>query len=294
MLTDDYRVKLEAFEGPLDLLLFLIRKSEVEVTDIPVSVIADQYMDFLRHIDRIDIDAAGEFLVMAATLMEIKSRMLAARPAAEGAQDGPAPEAEEDPRAELVRQLLAYKQFRDAADALDRRRDEWERRFPTGAAAIDRESLQQAIEQQLEGVELEDVGVFDLAEAFRRICESVNFDRLGEHQVTYDDTPIELHAQDILDRLKRDAGAGGGALAFTAVFTGRSRSEMIGLFLAVLDLVRRRALLVEQEAITGDIMLRARPEADDELPEVSAAGGVGASEEPGTGEEGEAREAERG
>lgn len=268
MLTDDYRVKLEAFEGPLDLLLFLIRKSEVEVTDIPVATVAHQYMEFLKQIDRIDIDVAGEFLVMAATLMEIKSRMLAFN--AQGgtaAQAQPGSDAEgeaTDPRAELVRQLLAYKQYRDAADVLERRRGDWERRFPTGAAAMDRGSLQEAIEQQLDGIELEDVGVFDLAEAFQRICESVNFERLGDHQITYDDTPIELHAEDILDRLKREMASGSemGGLALTQVFTGRSRSEMIGLFLAVLELVRRRAVIVEQESVSAEIILKARPETD--------------------------------
>lgn len=270
MLTDDYRVKLEAFEGPLDLLLFLIRKSEVEVADIPVARIADQYMAFLKQIDRIDIDAAGEFLVMAATLMEVKSRLLAARPeSAEAAAAGDS-EPSEDPRAELVRQLLAYKQYRDAADTLERRRGEWERKFPTGAAAIDRETLQGAIEQQLDGVELEEVGVFDLAEAFRRICETVNFDRLGDHQVTYDDTPIELHAEDILDRLRREAElaagaeAGAGGIGLTSIFTGRTRSEMIGLFLAVLELVRRRAIIVEQDNPSAEITVRARPEQADD------------------------------
>lgn len=260
MLTDDYRVKLEAFEGPLDLLLFLVRKSEVEVADIPVARIADQYMAFLKQIDRVDIDAAGEFLVMAATLMEIKSRLLAQarEPAASDAAGDSGPV--EDPRAELVRQLLAYKQYRDAADQLERRRGEWERRFPAAGAAIDRVTLREAIEQQLEGVELEDVGVFDLAEAFRRICESVNFDRLGDHQVTYDDTPIELHAEDILDRLRRDEAAARAGMPLTAVFTGRTRSEMIGLFLAVLELVRRRAIVVEQETPSAEITLRARPE----------------------------------
>jgi len=231
-----------------------------------VARIADQYMDFLRQIERIDIDAAGEFLVMAATLMEIKSRMLAFRP--DGAQPSPAGEQEPDgdPRADLVRQLLAYKQYRDAADTLEQRKEEWARRFPSGAAAIDRETLQSAIEQQLDGVELEEVGVFELAEAFRRICETVNFDRLGDHQVTYDDTPIELHAEDILDRLRREP-EGAGGLSLTAVFAGRTRSEMIGLFLAVLELVRRRAIIVEQESPSGEISLRARPEQAGDSPE---------------------------
>src|SRR5688572_5197395 len=131
MLTDDYRVRLETFEGPLDLLLFLIRKNEVEIHDIPVASITEQYLAFLKELGvttRIDIDVAGEFLVMAATLMELKSRMLMPRPAG-AADEGPGPEGRatkegQDPRAELVRQLLEYKKYRDAADHLEWRAED--------------------------------------------------------------------------------------------------------------------------------------------------------------------------
>ncbi|MFM9996014.1 MAG: segregation and condensation protein A, partial [Phycisphaerales bacterium] len=112
-MTVDYRVRLEAFQGPLDLLLFLIRRAEVDVTDIPISTIADQYLEHLAAIERIDIDLAGEFLVMAATLMEIKSRSLLPQEAAAEGDDEP------DPRRELVKQLLEYRKFKDAAAALE-------------------------------------------------------------------------------------------------------------------------------------------------------------------------------
>jgi segregation and condensation protein A len=263
-LTIDYRVHLDAFEGPLDLLLYLIRRAEVDITDIPIAQITEQYLDYLKQIETIDIELAGEFLVTAATLMEIKSRMLApVKPGAEAGEAMPGAEKPgDDPRAELVKQLLAYKQFRDAATALEARKQEWEQRFAAGKAGIDSESLREVIAAQAEDLELEDLHLNDLVEAFAQIAASVNFERLGEHQVTYDDTPIELHAEDIVDRLRRESEAGRGAVALPALFVGRKKGEMIGLFLATLELVRRRAVRVRQEE-TGVIVLELRgPEAE--------------------------------
>jgi segregation and condensation protein A len=273
--TIDYRVHLDAFEGPLDLLLYLIRRAEVDITDIPIAQVTDQYLEYLKQIETIDIELAGEFLVTAATLMEIKSRMLApARPAAaaEGSEpQAPTSGAGEDPRAELVRQLLAYKQYRDAASALEARKHEWERRFPAGRAGFDNQQLREIAMAQAEDLDLEDLSLMDLAEAFAQIASSVNFERLGDHQVTYDDTPIELHAEDILDRLKTQAGSGRGPIALPSLFVGRRKHEMIGLFLATLELVRRRAVRVRQEE-TGVIVLELRPtepEGEQPPPEVA-------------------------
>jgi segregation and condensation protein A len=268
VLTDDYRVRLESFEGPLDLLLFLIRKSEVDIHDIPVAGITEQYLAFLKELgssSRIDIDTAGEFLVMAATLMELKSRMLmpAARAGlAEGAEPG---KPTEDPRAELVRQLIEYKKYRDAADSLEHRAEDWRRRFPTSPAGIDRDALHAALESAAkEDLELEDLDLLDLAEAFQRIAESVNFERLGDHQVKYDDTPIELHAADIVSRLQAEAQA--PELELGLMLRGRTRSEMVGLFLALLELVRNRRVGVRQDKVDGGIYLRMRPEEDQQTP----------------------------
>lgn len=276
-MTVDYRVRLEAFQGPLDLLLFLIRRAEVDVTDIPVAVIADQYLEHLAAIERIDIDLAGEFLVMAATLMEIKSRMLAPPSAdLEGErEDGePAFRAEGrstlDPRADLVRQLLEYKRFRDAADALDSRRLEWTRRFPARRAGIDDAALRAAVEAQADETDLEDLDLMDLVRAHARIVTVVNLDRLGEHTVVYDDTPIELHAEDIVDRLRRDDPELRG-IELTVIFSGRTRSQMIGLFMAVLELVRNRRVAVSQEAGTaGAIRIALRDDGDTPRPGVAS------------------------
>ena len=269
----DYLVHLDSFEGPLDLLLFLIRRAEVDITDIPISTIADQYMAYLTGIERIDIDLAGEFLVMAATLMEIKSRMLAPARPADHTEPGvyePSAQAEEskaaDPRAELVQQLLAYKKFRDAAAALEDRKFDWERRFPAGHAGVDDEKLRDALAAHQDDLDLEDVSLVDLVEAFTKIVATVNFDRLGEHTVTYDDTPIELHAEDLLDRLKNETTPEAPTMPLAAIFTGRRRGEMIGLFLAMLELVRRRAVTVSQDSPGGEIVIGLR--AQEDAPEV--------------------------
>jgi segregation and condensation protein A len=268
-MMDEHHVCLDAFEGPLDLLLFLIRKNEVDIHDIPVAAITDQYLKELETLTapgsmaRIDIDLAGEFLVMAATLMEIKSRLLSPKPASTRAIDG-SDARDEDPRAELVRQLLVYKQFRDAADALERRALDWSRRYPAGPALAEHQSLHEAMEVLAEGdEELDEIQIIDLVEAFRRIAETVNFERLGEHQVTYDDVPVELHAEDIVDRLRRhargerlDDTGEGEEMEFKVIFTGRTRSEMVGLFLALLQLVRQQRVAFRPDPERNRLLLR--------------------------------------
>jgi len=244
--TTEYRVHLEAFEGPLDLLLYLIKRAEVDIRDIPIGTIADQYVEYLKGVDRIDIELAGEFLLMAASLMEIKSRMLAPRP--EGAEGvaGDQVAAAIDPRAGLVRQLLEYKAARDAADALEARRSEWERRFPARAIGVEDERLGEAI-AGAEDLELDDLNLVDLVNAFNRIMETVNFDRLGDHEIKYDDTPIELHAEDLVDQLKRRLveSPERPGMTLVEIFKGRTRSEAIGLFLAVLELVKNQRAVVK-------------------------------------------------
>ncbi len=277
-MATEYRVQLDAFEGPLDLLLYLIRRAEVEIIDIPISELTDQFLSYLGDLDRedlrIDIDTAGEFLVMAATLMEIKSRMIAraSEPEAERSENEADLTAEldpADPRAELVRQLLEYKKYRDMADGLDARRSWWSKRFPASPAGVDDEQLDAAL-HDLDQVDLEDVEVVDLVEAFARIIGSVDMARLGEHEVVADETPIELHAADIVERLEQartaDGGASGGGRPMTLrmILTGRTRPEMIGLFLALLDLIRQQRVSVRQEDEAGEIILEAREE--DEAP----------------------------
>ncbi|MBY0312793.1 MAG: segregation/condensation protein A [Phycisphaerales bacterium] len=272
----EYTVRLDAFEGPLDLLLFLIRRAEVEVTDIPIAQVTEQYLKYIGQLTsdpaatgRIDIERAGEFLVMAATLMEIKSRMLtppaastAASTDSESDPDATSAKAPADPRAELIKQLLEYKRFRDASMALDQSKRRWEDMFPAGRALAPRAEQAAdalaAIDPDIAvKVDLDDIELIDLVEAFARVIETVDLSRVGEHRVVMDDTPVELHAEDIVDRLSRlrtdalasglDPGTAAGEMEFVKVFDGRSRSEAIGLFLAILELVKQQRVLVRQE-----------------------------------------------
>ncbi len=247
----DYKVELDVYNGPLELLLYLIRKEEVDIHDIPIARITEQYLAHVETIRQIDINLTGEFLVMAATLMEIKSRMLNPLP-----PDEPSPLACDtvedggDPRRQLVRQLLEYKQFKDAANDLQRRAAVERRRFARAAPPGARMTL-----------DLQDVNLFALIDAFNAIMASVGHSAFGQN-IVFDDTPIGLYQADILDRLQRD-----GPLTLQAIFVGRtSRGEMIGLFLAMLELIRFKKLRVEQSEPFGEILLRFHPDAPGEPP----------------------------
>ena len=259
-LEDDYTVRLGTFEGPLDLLLYLIRRAEVDIHDIPIVEITDQYLDAIADIDAeasLDIDAAGEFLVMAATLVELKSRTLA--PKRVGAEEEGAAEGteESDPRHDLVRQLLAYQRYRSAAGELDDRREEFAHRWPV-RIRVGEAASEEAEDAEPPTLELDDVHAGDLFAAFERIMAAIDPTRLGEHAVEYDDTPIGLHQEDLVDRLKRTDS---GRISLREAFEGRSRGAMIGLFLAVLELARQHRIRFHQEA-AGEIELELRPEED--------------------------------
>jgi segregation and condensation protein A len=281
MVSREYTVRLESFEGPLDLLLFLIRRAEVDIHDIPIAEITEQYLGYLDQLTtgahpparRLDIEQAGEFLVMAATLMEIKSRMLSPRAAsasdqAEGETDASPREAAVDPRTELVRQLLEYKRYRDATDRLEEWRSEWDHRYPSARVVIGRPSAEElaaaaaseAGQAEEERVDVDDLQLIDLVEAFARIVESVDFNRVGEHRVVVDDTPVEVHGDRIVQKLRDVIGAGvsreEACIEFRSLFVQRTRPEMIGIFLAILELVKQQRVLVQQDAISSQIVLK--------------------------------------
>jgi segregation and condensation protein A len=236
--SPDIRVELDAFNGPLDLLLYLIRRDEVDIFDIPVAKITDRYLEHVRQLRDLDLDAAGEFLVMAATLIELKSAMLLPQePVPASSLLGPTT----DPRAALVQQLLDYKRFRDAAALLEIQQSSHARRFVRVPVLPD-------AGDEPPPLDLDEVQIWDLLEAFGSLMAQVSV-RPRYHEVVDDDTPIDLHAADVEDRVRRDK-----RVRMVDLFAGRSsRGEMIGVFLAILELIREKRVLAvvdEQQQVS--------------------------------------------
>lgn len=231
----DYHVKLDIYNGPLDLLLYLIRRNEVEIRDIPIARIAEQYLQYVELIKQLDIDLAGDFLVMAATLMEIKSALLLPREQAGEMEEDDLG----DPRLELVRQLLEYKKFKDAAGELSDLASAQSGRY--GRPLTDLDRIRTDL-QRVQELDLESLQIWDLFDAFNRLMQATLAGQRG-HEIYLDDTPIDLYEADILDRAQREA-----PITFEAVFEGRrSRLELVGLFLALLELIRLKLVRIEQE-----------------------------------------------
>lgn len=252
----DYRVQLDVFNGPLDLLLFLIKRDELDIYDIPIARITDSYIQYVRHLKEmskehgLDINVAGDFMVMAATLMEIKSAtLLPKQEVVSKDPNGASLEQLTDPRYELVKQLLEYKKLKDQSTLLERQRAEHEARFPRIAVLPDFDT------NEPPPLDMDEVQVWDLLDAFSKVMRDIGFRRPKFHEVEYDETPIELHAADIEDRLKREK-----KLSLRALLVGRtSRSDMIGVFLALLELIREKKILAHQNEVGDDIEIEDAP-----------------------------------
>jgi segregation and condensation protein A len=240
----DYRVNLDIFAGPLDLLLYLVRKEEVDIYDIPIARITDQYIRYIELLKSLDIDLAGDFLVMAATLMQIKSAMLLPKAQPDQFEDDDL----SDPRRELIRQLLEYKKFKDAANLLNAAADDQKERFGRPGTII--EQLKPDAETELD---IEQVSIWDLLEAFDLVCKATG--NVRDISRIQDDTPIDLYQIEILHRLQTE-----GPMTFERIFeSAGNRVVMIGLFLALLELIREKLIWAEQSA-NSSIYLRALTE----------------------------------
>jgi len=229
------------FAGPMDLLLYLVRKEEVDIYDIPIAKVTEQYIHYVEMLKSMDIDLAGDFLVMAATLMEIKSAMLLPKVSPEQLK------AEDiiDPRAELIRQLLEYKKFKDAANLLEATADRHGERFSRPDSIVDK--LKPIAEQEFD---MDQVSIWDLLDAFDSIMKATS--GLADISHIKDDTPIDLYQIEILHRLQSE-----GPMSFERIFEDKTNQlAMIGLFLALLELIRDSLIWAEQAESTGAIFLR--------------------------------------
>jgi segregation and condensation protein A len=231
-----YEIKLDIFEGPLDLLLYLIRKNEIDIYDIPIALITRQYLDYIEMLHSLNLDLAGEFLVLAATLLHIKSRLLLP------VEEDPSTQDEEDPRAELVRQLLDYQAFKEAALELDRRpvleRDVFTRRYPA-AGPNDPEDP---------GVFVE-MDVFDLVKAFQQML--TRLDKADMIEIEAEEMSLADRINEIMDRLMECKH-----LTFTELIGVRTdRRWILFTFLALLELMKLRMIKAYQSESYGAIRL---------------------------------------
>ncbi len=258
----EYRINLEIYNGPLDLLLYLIRRNEVEIEDIPIAAITEQFLQYVELIKNLNLEQAGDFLVMAATLMEVKSAMLLPREQQEtGEEDDPT-----DPRLELVRQLLEYKKYKDLAGELSESAIQQAHRITRPLVDLYRLKEQLKSEQELD---MESLQIWDLFDAFNHLMKSTLAGKRS-HEVIHDETPIDIYETEILYRAQKEK-----PLTFHAVFEHcKHRIEMVGMFLAMLELIRMKLIRIEQEATFSPIYIFPLTEEEAELAVAHALSGT--------------------
>jgi len=232
----DFRVDLSTFRGPLDLLLYLVRKHEVEIVDIPIAKVTGQFLDYLAVLEQLDVNAVGDFLAVASTLIEIKSQQVL--PRADEVQDEI-----DDPRRELVQRLLEYKKYRDAASMLEERSRNWQLHYARRANDLpprERDPTNEPIHE---------VELWDLVSAFGRMMRDTESTKPSN--IVYDDTPIHVYMGQIHAKLLDQ-----GRLAFRDLFdSSMHRSTLVGIFLAVLELVNHHQVRIEQNDLFGEIWI---------------------------------------
>ena len=239
-MTNEYKVKLEVFEGPLDLLLYLIKRDEVDIYDISIERITTQYLEYLETFRMLDLEIAGEFVVMAANLIYIKSRNLLPVH-----QQPPEEEGEEDdPRWDLIRQLIEYKKFKDAAFQLRQReliQESLIARIPEKPEFKDADSLLKS-----------EVGIFDLINAFQKVLRKIEARREDLREIFEENFTVS----DKLDVILRVAQTG-RSIAFSDLFAfAASRTEIVVTFLALLELIRMKQIRVAQDGPFAEIEIR--------------------------------------
>ena len=234
-----FLANLPFYHGPMDLLLYLVRKHEMDILDIPIARVLEQYLDYLAVLSQIKVNDIGDFLVLASTLIEMKS--FRALPGDE------ADEIEiETPKQELVKQLLKYKQYCDAARTLQRRSESWQLRFPRLSDDLPRRS------RNLSDEPIQEIELWDLVQAFGRVLRECT--PAAEQKIVYDDTPVATYMTRIHQRLRVEK-----RVAFRQLFLpGQHKSTLIGIFLASLELVRHEFANVYQDINFGEIELAFR------------------------------------
>ncbi len=234
----DYRVQLDSFSGPMDLLLYLVRRNEVDIVRLPIAKITNQFLEFLEVLQLLDLDLIGDFVVLASSLIEIKSRQVLPRAEEETAEELPLAD---DPCGELIEQLLEYKRYKDAATSLEHLAEEWQERYPR--LTDDRPT----IGKDPSADSIKEVELWDLVSALSRVIQKKVVESTSS--IRYDETPISVYIERIGARVRET-----GKVAFSEFFEGSNlRSKIVGIFLAVLELLRHHSYRAEQPIEYGEI-----------------------------------------
>jgi len=232
----DFRVQLDVFRGPLDLLLFLVRKHELDIRDLPIALITEQYIAHLEVLQQLDVNEVGDFLEVASSLIEIKSQLVLPR-------GGEEAETWDDPRDQLVERLLEYKKYKDAACMLDDRSRDWQQHYSRLASDLALAPIDPA------GQPIREVELWDLVSAMGRILRDSQ--AVSPATIVYDETPIQVYMQRIHGKLVRQR-----RVAFSDLFQpGMHKSAIVGVFLAVLELARHHGVRTEQNDLHGEIWI---------------------------------------
>ncbi|MBN2104112.1 segregation/condensation protein A [bacterium] len=235
---ESYRIRLSNFEGPLDLLLYLIRKEEIDIYDIPIASITQQYLEYVELMKELDLEVAGEFILMAATLLQIKVRMLLPRSTEDVEEE------ETDPRAELVRQLLEYRRFKEVAESLTDIEDRQRRLFPRSYFNWHKKCRNQETE-----IILKEVSLFDLLNAFKTAID--NMPEAAFHEVEEEMATIEEQMEFLETQLKATS-----QLSFMYIMkTLKNRVQVVVTFMAILEMIRTSRILVQQSEVFGEIWI---------------------------------------
>jgi Uncharacterized conserved protein len=238
--VEEYKVKLEVFEGPLDLLLYLIKRDEVDIYDISIERITKQYLEYMEAFQVLNIEVAGEFIVMAANLLYIKSRTLLPRDQQMAEEDAE----EDDPRWELIRQLIEYKKFKEAANLLRNREALQEQLFPRFPVVPELGPADNLL--------VEEVGIFDLINAFQKILKRLDKNKPENLREIFEENFTVGDKIEYLLKLTSQ----GVPLRFEECFAETSsRAEIVVTFLAMLELIRLKQIRVRQETSFGEIWI---------------------------------------
>ncbi|MEK4872257.1 MULTISPECIES: segregation/condensation protein A [Bacillaceae] len=242
-----YNVKIDSFEGPLDLLLHLINKLEIDIYDINVAEITEQYLDYVHAMQVLQLDVASEFLVMAATLLAIKSKMLLPKHEEDLLDDDLMYEPEEDSREELIERLVEYRKFKEAADDLKEMELERGLIFTKPPSDLSDFSLnkEENAKQEL------DVSLYDMLAAFQKLLKRKKLQVPLATKITRQEIPIENRMEEIVGFLRNKKGR----ISFDELFPIATKSHIVVTFLAILELLKRRQVFVEQEGNFADIFV---------------------------------------